>query len=126
MKSGSNWAGISGAIWEQGAPMIKVSGIHNDAAVISDYTLLSVYPNPFNAVSIINYTLAKKSVTEISIYNLTGCHIVTLLNQNQAAGHYSLIWDGTNYAHDPISSGIYFCTLKTENDFISEKIVLLK
>lgn len=124
--SNANNAEISDVIWDQGAPMEKISGIHSNTALASDYTLLAIYPNPFNATTTINYTLSKDTNAEISIYDITGCHVITLFKQKQSAGSYSVHWNGTNDAHDPIASGIYFCTLQTENDIFSEKIVLLK
>jgi hypothetical protein len=79
------------------------------------------YPNPFNAQTTISYSLPKASLVTIDIYDLLGRKLETLINSNQNAGSYSIIWDATER-----SSGIYFCRIKAGEISINRKMVLVK
>jgi hypothetical protein len=65
------------------------------------------YPNPFNPVTMISYQLKVKSYVTITVYDLLGRKVATLINQEQSAGSHSVEWDATKY-----SSGIYFYRLQ--------------
>ncbi len=88
--------------------------------------LLQNYPNPFNLETIIQYRLPQASDVQISIYNILGQKITTLIDANQEAGSHSVSWDGTNASGNVIASGIYFYKLKTEQSAVSKKMVLIK
>ena len=79
------------------------------------------YPNPFNAQTTISYSLPKASLVTIDIYDLLGRKLETLVEDNQNAGSYSIIWDASEQ-----SSGIYFCKIKAGEISINRKMVLLK
>ena len=86
------------------------------------YELLQNYPNPFNPATTISYQLPEVSEIEISIYNLLGQKITTLVSQKQSAGNYKVEWDASRFA-----SGIYFYRLETDKGFVqSKKLILLK
>lgn len=86
-----------------------------------DYVLLPNYPNPFNAVTEIIYALSENSTVYLSIYNLAGEKIATLVDGKQTAGYKSVTWDASDY-----SSGIYFYKL-TAGDFTqTRRMTLLK
>ena len=82
---------------------------------------LGSYPNPFNAQTTISYTLPKASLVTIDVYDLLGRKLETLVNSNQNAGSYNMIWDASER-----SSGIYFCKIKAGEFSINRKMVLLK
>ena len=84
-------------------------------------TLNTAYPNPFNPATSINYTLSEMDHITISVYNLTGQLIETLVNNQQDAGNYTLVW---NADHQP--SGIYFLRMKTGGEMFYQKLMLLK
>jgi Secretion system C-terminal sorting domain/FG-GAP-like repeat len=86
------------------------------------FKLDSNFPNPFNNSTMISYQLSKKADVELSIYNLLGQKVATLVDKNQLAGNYHVQWDATGFA-----SGIYFYTIQTNNGFRqSRKLLLLK
>jgi|GEM_PF-642974 len=87
----------------------------------STFNIQSVYPNPFNPVVIIAYGVPTAQNIEGHIYNLSGELVHTLISQYQSAGNYSINWNATGK-----SSGIYIFILKTESEFKSQKLVLLK
>ena len=86
-----------------------------------DFTLYQSYPNPFNSSTCIKYELSFKSNVNISVYDVSGRNIVTLLDSVQPEGYYQLNWDA-----ESLPSGIYFCRLQADNSNHIMKIVLLK
>jgi len=89
-------------------------------------TLLQNYPNPFNPRTAIRYSLPVSGHVELSVYNLLGQRIRTLINETQRPGFHSIDWDGLNEQHRPVSSGIYLYILRTEKDLLSRRMLLLK
>jgi hypothetical protein len=79
------------------------------------------YPNPFNAMTTIGFQLNHREHINISIFDVTGACIATLINDYKDVGNYSLKWDA-----GALSSGIYFCRAESGGKTISRKIILLK
>ncbi len=88
--------------------------------------LYNVHPNPFNPETTISYGLGSSEAVNISIYNLKGQLIKTMVNETQAAGNHSVVWNGTDNAHKAVSSGIYFCRMTTAKQSSSRKLILMK
>jgi hypothetical protein len=65
------------------------------------------YPNPFNPVAIIKYSIPRSIHVTIKIFNIIGQELLSLVNENKTAGEYTVKFDGTNY-----SSGVYFCRIE--------------
>ena len=84
------------------------------------------YPNPFNPETTIYYQLPEDSQVEISIYNLKGQKVKTLIGEAIQAGDHSVIWNGRDEHNKPVSSGIYFYKIKNDNREIVKKMVLMK
>ncbi|MBN2281617.1 MAG: T9SS type A sorting domain-containing protein [Candidatus Marinimicrobia bacterium] len=89
------------------------------------FELFDNYPNPFNPVTNIRYMLPEESKVNLSIYNLRGQLIETLVQKQQVAGIYTANWNAGNYA-----SGVYFYRIKVEStngiDVLSKKMILVK
>jgi hypothetical protein len=83
------------------------NSIDHSENIIDRFDLLQNYPNPFNPATTINYFLNQADHIQLSVYDITGKKIGTLLNQKQSAGKQALTFDGSELA-----SGIYNCTLK--------------
>lgn len=88
--------------------------------------LFQNYPNPFNPVTSIGYQLSAPSAVELSIYNLLGQKIKTLVNKQQSAGTYFIKWDGTNEAGNSVADGVYLYRLQTDYFNQIRKMILLK
>jgi len=87
-----------------------------------DMILMQNYPNPFNPVTIINYKLEMTNIIELSLYDILGKKIATLVSGTQVAGHHSIEWDGSDF-----SSGIYFYVLRnSEAEVRTRKMMLLR
>jgi hypothetical protein len=85
------------------------------------YALYQNYPNPFNPTTKVNYELPITNYVELSIYNLIGQKIVTLVSEKQKAGHYQVEWDASS-----LSSGIYYYQI-TAGEFVqTKKMILIK
>ena len=93
-----------------------------DLTIPLKYTLSQNYPNPFNPVTTIRYDLKSKSNVQLTIYDLAGRAIKTLVNQTQNAGRHVVEFDASG-----LSSGIYVYHIKTSAGFVaSRKMVVLK
>jgi PKD repeat protein len=79
------------------------------------------YPNPFNPLTYITYSLIDESPVELSIFDISGRKIKTLVKENQAAGNYKILFDGANLA-----SGIYIYQLRAGREIANHKMTLLK
>jgi len=87
----------------------------------AEFSLAQNYPNPFNNSTMIRYQLPKNDFVELSVYNISGQKIATLVNQQQAAGNYQVSWQADN-----LTSGIYYYKLRTKGYGQVKKMVLLK
>lgn len=87
------------------------------------FQLFQNYPNPFNSECIIQYNLNHASKIQLGIYNVTGQVVRILVDEQKAAGFYTIQWNGTNTQNETVVSGVYFCVLKS--DIFSEKIKLI-
>ena len=76
------------------------------------FALLQNYPNPFNPVTVIRYQLAATGNVRVEIYNLLGEKLVTLVDKQQAAGSYTVQWNGRDKNGIPAASGIYLYRLR--------------
>ncbi len=109
----------------------KPTGITDAPVVPSNHRLEQNYPNPFNATTTIRYyisdsrsvatqNIASQQNVEITIHNISGQKIATLVSQNQAAGAYSIRWHAKGSP-----SGLYFCLLRVNNTPVRTKKLLL-
>ncbi|UCC78349.1 MAG: T9SS type A sorting domain-containing protein [Candidatus Zixiibacteriota bacterium] len=87
----------------------------------SSYMSISSFPNPFNGKAIISYNLPTKAEFTISIYNLLGQRVATILKNAGEAGEHSICWEATDYP-----SGVYFARLEAGGSSKTAKMVLLK
>ncbi|MBN2275187.1 MAG: T9SS type A sorting domain-containing protein [Bacteroidales bacterium] len=71
------------------------------------FTLLANYPNPFHTTTTIGYTLPASADIRLSIYNLKGEKVRTLIRQHQPAGTFGISWDGCNDNNVRVAPGIY-------------------
>jgi hypothetical protein len=81
------------------------------------------YPNPFYQNTTIEFELDSYKNIDLTIYDMDGSKIKTLINQNYPSGKHTIQWDGTNEQGSRLPSGAYFYVLKTGNQKISKKII---
>ena len=90
------------------------------------YSLNQNYPNPFNPVTTIDYILPENGLVNITIFDMMGREVNTLLNSLQTAGYKSFQWNATNNQGDAVSAGIYLYRIKVEDFIQTKKMILLK
>ncbi|MFQ5628723.1 MAG: choice-of-anchor B family protein [bacterium] len=88
------------------------------------YAIFDNYPNPFNPRTTITYQLPEQSNVTLTIFNILGQPVRTLVNTEQKAGSYSITWDGLNEVQQQVSSGIYLYQIEAD-EFIETKRMLL-
>lgn len=88
---------------------------------VSDFALEQNYPNPFNPSTKIKYAIKEKGNVELKIFDMLGSEITTLVNEEQSAGHYEVIFDASH-----LSSGVYLYTIKSGSFVQTRKMLLMK
>jgi hypothetical protein len=119
---GVDAGGFSGETWLFGGgdyPVPVEESPHVE--VPNDFALNQNYPNPFNPVTEISYTIPRGVHVTVKIYNLQGAEVTTLADADQPAGFYTVSWDAGDLA-----SGVYFCTLKTDEFEKTIKMALVR
>jgi hypothetical protein len=86
-----------------------------------NYKLYANYPNPFNPTTNITYQLSKTSHVDLSLYNILGQKVVTLVKENQRAGYHQVEWNAIGFA-----SGIYYYRIETAGFQDVKKMILLR
>ena len=91
------------------------------------FSLANNYPNPFNPATTIKYALPQAADVELTVYNVVGQPIRTLVAEHQNAGRYVVEWDATNDNGHRLASGMYFYRLEAGGEFLEiKKMLLLK
>jgi len=105
----------------QGFEEIIVTSVENNFEVLNEYILFNNYPNPFNPVTTISYSLPLKSQVELVIYNALGESVTQLVNEEKEAGKYSFEFDAKS-----LPSGVYFYRLQAGSFVETKKMILMK
>ena len=90
------------------------------------FALHQNYPNPFNPMTRISYDLPEDANISISIYDLMGRVVKTMVNTTQEAGYKSVIWNATNDYGKPVSAGVYLYQIQAGEFRQTRRMVLLK
>jgi hypothetical protein len=98
----------------------------NSSFAPANYNLFQIYPNPFNNRTIFQFKIEDFSPVTLTIVNVLGQHITTVVDRDLNTGEHKFFWDGTNYNGKALPSGIYFAILKGNSGVEVQKIVLLK
>jgi hypothetical protein len=95
------------------------TGISNPNSIVKVYSLEQNYPNPFNPATTIKYSIPKNGFVKLTIYDVVGKEVTTLVNEFKPAGNYLVDFDASS-----LSSGIYFYKI-TSGEFTSVKKMML-
>ena len=98
----------------------KQDGV-DESAIPDEYALDQNYPNPFNPSTTIKYQLPQDGLVTITIYDVLGSEITTLVNEQKAAGKYVVNFDASS-----LSSGVYIYKIQAGNFINSKKMILIK
>nr|MDK2850544.1 hypothetical protein [Candidatus Cloacimonadota bacterium] len=84
------------------------------------------FPNPFNPVTNIRYSLKEAGRVKLNIYNLKGQLVKQLLDTEVSAGDHQVVWDGKDDRGNSVASGIYFYRMQAQNYQATNKMMLMK
>ena len=99
---------------------LKVEKLAKEGALISGYSLEQNYPNPFNPETKITYSILEPVHVRLTIYNILGQKIATLIDKHQNTGKYHVTWNAEN-----LNSGVYFYRLEAGSYSDTKKMMLL-
>ena len=105
--------------------VVVVSG-KSETLLPEAFSLSQNYPNPFNPETVIRYALPEDCHVELTLYNILGQKVKTLVNEYQSAGYRMVRWNGRDDKGNEISSGLYFYKIKTPKYSETKKMVLLR
>jgi hypothetical protein len=105
---------------------VPVESVTPVAELPEDFALFQNYPNPFNANTEIRYQIAEDGHMTLKVFNTLGQEVKILLDSEQKAGDYVVIWDGRDERGREVASGLYFCRLQAGNISKTIKMVLVR
>ncbi len=101
--------------------------LSTDSKIIPEvFALHQNYPNPFNPVTSLRYDLPEDGLVNITIYDMMGRIVKTLVNSSQTAGYKSISWNAANDRNESVSAGLYLYTIQAGEFRQTKKMVLLK
>ena len=90
------------------------------------FSLSQNYPNPFNPSTTISFGVPRVSQVNITIYDILGKKVTTLVNEKMEPGYYFKTWDSRNKYGNEVAAGIYFYQIHAEGFTKTRKLILLK
>ena len=121
-----DYLGFSGHNLEPTGPIELYMNTHDLTYLPDKHSLHQNYPNPFNPETIIPYDLPENIFVNITIYDLLGRQVKTLVNQVQNTGFNSIQWNATNDYGEPVSAGIYLYQIQAGTFYQTRKMALLR
>jgi len=121
-----DYLGFAGHNLEPTGPIELYMNIHDLTFLPDKHSLHQNYPNPFNPETIIPYNLPENIFVNITIYDLLGRQVKTLVNQVQNTGFNSIQWNATNDYGEPVSAGIYLYQIQAGTFYQTRKMALLR
>lgn len=100
--------------------------LENVRLMPTEYALDQNYPNPFNPSTTIKYQLTEDSKVNLTVYNLQGQAVRTLVNDNVAAGFQSITWNGRNDMGQTVATGMYIYRIQAGSFVSVKKMLMLK
>jgi hypothetical protein len=113
-------------------PIPPTSVRPDDPTYPNAFALHANYPNPFNPSTTMYYDVKNASFVDISIYNVLGQKVITLVSENHTPGtSYPATWNGVNNQGNPVASGMYYARMTARSNdgsefSASQKLLLVK
>jgi hypothetical protein len=114
-----------------GLYLFSVEGFTGTITAVGDhktqaFTLSQNQPNPFNPSTRIAFSLSRRALARLSIYDVNGARVATLVDGELPAGAHTVAWNGTDGRGETVASGVYYYRLDVGNDSATKSMVLLK
>jgi hypothetical protein len=116
------WSGFSNREMAAVHPL----SVEDEAPLPAVLALNQNYPNPFNPKTTISFSIPSRSHVELSVYNITGAMVTTLMNADLEAGNYQVNFNGRDAPGNAVSSGVYFYRLRTGDQTLTRKMIFMK
>tara|TARA_B100001057_G_C22857323_1_gene953137 strand:+ start:1 stop:2814 length:2814 start_codon:yes stop_codon:yes gene_type:complete len=117
---------LSGLESESSGLVSAVLSTKDELGLPTEFALKQNYPNPFNPSTQIQYALPNESSVVISIYDITGRLVRTLVNEFQSPGYRTITWNATNDMGRPVSAGMYIYSIHAGDFIQNRKMILMK
>jgi hypothetical protein len=98
-----------------------VTGVEGPIPEPLSFSLSPNYPNPFNPITTIPYSVPRRSLVTLIVYNVLGERIATLVDETKAPGRYEVRFDASGLA-----TGVYFCRMNASNYTSIRKLMMIK
>ena len=98
----------------------------DDHLIPKEYILHQNYPNPFNPSTVISFSLNKEEFVSIDIYDMSGKHIISLINGKKKIGTHNIYWNGRDKNDAVITTGQYLYELRTSSSSTVMKMLFIK
>ena len=114
---------VNGPAYQNLAEIISTSVriTANEKVIPTDFAMLQNYPNPFNPMTMIQFNLPQTMAVKLTVFNLMGQEVATLVNSVRVAGVHQVQWDASN-----LPSGMYLYRLEAGSTVLNQKMMLLK
>jgi hypothetical protein len=106
--------------------LFSVTSVDDEQPLPAATSLAQNYPNPFNARTLISFNLAEAGKVTLSVYNIVGQKVASLVDGQYQAGSYSVTWDGADASGKTVASGVYYYRLETNGRAETMKMTMLK
>jgi hypothetical protein len=117
---------LSTAMFNEGYPPVEIGGPAGIRTEPSEFGLGPVVPNPFSNGTVISYSVGTSGRVNLSIYNVSGQLVRSLIDRHEEPGHRSVSWDGRDAAGARVARGVYFCRMQSVGFAAATRIVLLR
>tara|TARA_Y100001936_G_C15914313_1_gene580364 strand:- start:69 stop:944 length:876 start_codon:yes stop_codon:yes gene_type:complete len=105
---------------------VGTATVYSEDAVQFEFALSQNYPNPFNPTTTISYGVATTGHITLSVYDITGRLVSTLVDGQVNAGNHQVMWNGLDDMGMPVSAGVYIYSLENEVSTMTRKMVFMK
>ena len=105
---------------------LEINNESSSSIIPNSLVVYPSYPNPFNSNTTILYEVFDQNVIEMSIFDISGNHVNTLINELKPPGKYSFSWNGEDSNNQIVPSGLYYCVVTASGFRDAQKIILLK
>lgn len=110
----------------EGFSVALSQAVDNNSLLPTEFSLKQNAPNPFNPTTMISYDLPQATNVRLTIFNVLGQNVKTLVNDYQEAGTKSIVWNGTDNSGSTVASGLYFYRIEADDFQATKKMMMLK
>jgi hypothetical protein len=103
-----------------------LTGITPGHSTPAAFSLEQNYPNPFNPVTTIRYTVPERTHVRLSVYNILGQYVATVVNDMQSEGFHAVQWNGKNDGGISVASGLYFYHITAGQFTAARKMLMIR